>query len=352
MPSWNPLPFAFALWCAAGPWFSPPCFAQSSWQLSSRLQAGAEYDNNIYETSARHVAATCGRLLIQTRAEKIMARNRVDLDYTGALQIYPHDRNENKLLQDLKAGLLWQAAERFRLFARGQATLKLYPDNVTDYGTATGLAGVAVALAPRVSFEVAAETGQLDYAVGDEFDFAFKGAWLVLRFRQGGNLLWEAAAFHRQATYPHRYAVTEFGVLLPSPQNDALATFRLGASLGRKYFLHARLEAQRNSSNRDLFDYNRAQLHFLFGFNPAPRWLLRTAILLQRKQYRMASLPAPLPELDPEREQSNQLAIDLSRNFSSEASWMLRLSYHNNETPVRGLFYRKMLLFTGFEVRL
>ena len=80
--------------------------------------------------------------------------------------------------------------------------------------------------------------------------------------------------------------------------------------------------------------------------------MVLSAVMLQRKRYLVPSSPVSLPELDPEREQSNHAVVDLSRSLSGEASLVLRLAYHNNETPVRGLFYSKLLLFTGFEVRL
>ncbi|MGH7492711.1 MAG: hypothetical protein ACREOO_09985 [bacterium] len=350
-PAWRRLQFSFVLFWAAYFWLPTNSLAQSSWLLSSRLQSGLEYDGNIYESSALNVAATAGRLLFQTRAEKNMARGRIDVDYTGALQIYPDYRRENKLLQDLNGGLQWQATGRFRFFARGQATLKLYLNNVTDYGTTTGIAGVGAAITPRIATELSVETGQLDYALGSDFDFTFKGAWLTLRFHPGSTLAWEAAVLQRQINYPSRLALTGTGMLLSLPQNDDLTTFRLAANYGRKYFLRARLEAQRNRSTRDIFDYDRAQFHFLFGCNPAPRWLLRAAAVLQRKRYLVPSSPVSLPELDAEREQSNHVVVDVTRNLSGEASLVLRLAYHNNETPVRGLFYRKVLLFTGFEIR-
>jgi hypothetical protein len=344
-------PFSFVLIHAACLWFPTNSLAQSSWQLASRLQAGLEYDNNIYETNALNVATTAGRLLFQTRAEKNTARGRFDVDYAGALQVYPDYRQENKLLQDLNGGLQWQANQRFKFFARGQATLKLYLDNVTDYGTTTGIAGVGAMITPRISTELSAETGQLDYALGNEFDFTFKGAWLALRFHPGGRLSWEAAVLQRRLRYRSRLFLTDTGMLQVAPQDDDLTILRLGASYGRKYFLRARLEAQRNRSNRDIFEYDRAQFHFLFGCNPFPRWMLRVAFMLQHKRYLVPSSPVSLPELDPEREQSNYAVVDLSRHLSAEMDWLLRLSYHNNETPVRGLFYRKALLFTGFEMR-
>ncbi len=349
--AWRPGLFSIFLTCVFCSWHATENHAQSSWQISPRLQAGVEYDDNIYESSTRNVATTAGRMLFQTRVERNAARWRFDADYAGALQVYPEYRNENKLLHDLNGGVLWQAAERLRIFARGQATLKLYLDEVTDYGTTTGVAGVAATLTPRTSLELSAETGQLDYAIGDEFDFIFTGAWVAMRFRPGGTLLCETALWHRQFEYPARQILSGAGILQTSPQSDDLTTARLAASYGRKFFLRARLEAQRNRSNRDIFDYDRVQVYFLFGGNLTPRWLLRAALMLQRKNYLMPSSPVSLPELDPEREQSNLAVLDLTRTLSVETSWLLRLAYHNNETPVRGLFYRKVLIFSGFELR-
>jgi hypothetical protein len=121
---------------------------------------------------------------------------------------------------------------------------------------------------------------------------------------------------------------------------------------GRKLVTQLAVEAQINRSNSFGYDYTRFRASGLLGFRPAKNWLLRAAGTLQRKRYRDDLARLNIRDLDTEREQSNFLVFDISRDFSAEISLLARAAIYNNESTVPGVFYRKMLYFTGLEVRL
>ncbi len=325
--------------------------AQSAWQLTSRLQTGVEYDSNIYESTARQVSTSVGRFLMQNRALLTAQHWRISLDYAGALLVYQNHRDENKLLQDANGSITWLAKNGFRLYLRGQGNLKLYLQSPTDYGTTSGTLGVIFPLTKKIFMEAGAETGQLDYARGNNFDFTFTGASLALRRQLGAKAMGEAAVVYRKLEYARASFVNAPANLDPETQQDDFTALRLSANYSKHLLLQGRLELQRNRSNRGVFGYNRAQLHVLVGYPPLPHWLVRVSFLLQRKRYLDAAPPISLPELDPEREQSNHLVLDISRDLSQTLALLLRLSHHNNESPVRSFFYRKTLLFAGLEMR-
>ncbi len=326
--------------------------AQSPWQLSARLQSGVEYDSNIYESTARTVSTAVGRLLMQTRATYADPRWRITLDYSAAMLAYESARDENKVLQEGNASLMWLAKNGMRFYVRGQGNLKLYLENPTDYGTTSGSFGTILPPIKNLSCEIGAETGQLDYARGDDFDFTFSGAFLALRRQFGAQISSEAMMLYRRLDYVRPSFANTPSYLEADTQKDDFAALRLAASYSRRILLQGRLEIQRNRSTRSVFDYNRLQVHMLVGYPFAPRWLLRASLLFQRKSYLAAAPPISLPELDPEREQSNNVVFDLSRELSQTTALLLRFSYHNNESPVRSLFYRKTLLFAGVELHL
>lgn len=326
--------------------------AQRPWQLAGRLQSGVEYDGNIYESPSRKVEASVGRVLMQTRATRTSPRFRVALDYAGALLLYEGARDENKLMQDANASFMWLDRSGVKLYARGQAHLKLYLENPADYGATSGAIGAVLPAIKKTSLDLGLETGQLDYARGDDFDFTFNGAFATLRYHFSAKLMSEAGLARRNLEYQRESFLNTPSQLETSKQHDDFTALRLAASYNARLFVQARIELQRNRSNRDVFDYNRLQAHALAGYPFAKRWLVRTSLLLQSKRYLAPGPPVSLPELDPEREQSNHFILDLSRDLSSTTTLLLRWSRHNNESPVRSLFYRKTLLFAGLELRL
>jgi hypothetical protein len=101
-----------------------------------------------------------------------------------------------------------------------------------------------------------------------------------------------------------------------------------------------------------VYDFDRWRVNGLLGFRPARRWMLRTAVMLQHKRYRKELPPIYLIDLDTEREQSNFVVVDLSRDLTAVISLVARAAFYDNESTVRSLFYQKTLYFAGFELRL
>jgi hypothetical protein len=346
--AWGKRAIAFfaIVWLCALPEAAP-----AQWLLSPRMQIGVEYDSNIYESTGIVVAAPVGRVLFQTRAERTASRTRVNLDYAGALLAYNQHREENKLLQDASADFYWRPASRLQFYARGQGMLKIYLQSAADYGATSGALGSVVQIADGLALDAGAETGQLDYAAGDAFDYAFTGAFVSLRRRLRPTAIVEAGVLHRRVDYWQRFFTPSLEATAGIAQRDQLTTVRLAAVYSRKWLVQGGLEAQRNNSNVNLFDFSRLRVQMLLGVSPAPRWLLRASVMLQHKRYDDTVPGAPRPELDPEREQSNHFILDLSRDLSEKTVLLLRLSHRNNESPVRSLFYTKTVLFAGCELR-
>ncbi len=289
---------------------------------------------------------------MQTRATRTTPQWRIALDYAGALLLYESARGENKLMQDASGSVLWSHRSGVRFYARGQGHLKLYLESPTDYGMTSGAIGVLLPVIKNSNLELGLETGQLDYARNDDFDFTFNGAFATVRYRFSGKLIGELGVTQRDLDYQRASFLNSPNNFEAITQHDDFSALRLAANYNARLLLQTRVEVQRNRSNRQVFDYNRVQAHVLVGYPFAQKWLLRTSLLMQRKRYLAAGPPVSLPELDPEREQSNHVIIDLTRDLSTTTTLLLRWTRHNNESQVRSLFYRKNLLFAGFELRL
>lgn len=333
----------------------PPALAQKPWQLDYRLQAGIEHDSNIYEASTTAISTPVGRMLLHGKAERVSENFRLLLDHSGALLLYHDHNDEHKLVNDLKAGITVRAADWLRLNAQGEIMHKNYLNAASDYATAAATLSAAFGLCGGLAVEAGAENGQLDYAASDSlFDYTFLGTFLLLRQRLNQRTTVELSAHARTLDYLRR-AYLDFGAAgvrrSRGPQKDDFKAVRLVFTLSRKWLLRASLEAQFNRSNSLGYDYDRLRLQLLAAWSPAKRWLLRASALMQRKSYGTPTPPIVPPAFDAEREQSNNLIFDLSRDLSDELVLLTRIAHHDNESPVRGVFYRKTVLFAGFELR-
>jgi hypothetical protein len=328
---------------------------RAKWQLSHRLQGGWEYDNNIYELGLRRTASGSARFLLNTRGDRRSNRWQVYYNYSTALQTYPRHGDENKLSHDLHGQAGVRLKSWLHVSAQANATLKLYLENAVDYGTTSGNLTASLSLPHQLVAGLSGETGQLDYAVTDSFDFTFTGVELALRRPLSASGALEALLNWRALRYQrHAFEYNLAQGLFPRPwaQRDALTTLRLALTYGRKVVMRIALEAQLNRSNSFGYDFNRFRVSGLLGFRPASRWMLRAAGLVQNKNYCDDLSRLNLRDLDTEREQSNFLVVDLSRDLATEISLVTRAAFYDNESIVPGKFYRKTLYFAGVEIRL
>jgi len=329
----------------------------TKWQLSHRLQGGWEHDSNIYEASSQLTIKASGsaRFLLSTRGDRRNNLWQIHYDYAAALQTYPGFGNENKLSHDLNGLAGVRLKSWLQVSAKANATLKFYLENVADYGTTSGNLTVSVFLPHQITVSLGGETGQLDYAAEDDFDFTFRGLDLGLRRALSSSGLLEAALNRRAFRYQRpaqAYGENQTLLLKSHAQRDALTTLRVALTYGRKIVTQIALETQANRSNSFGYDFKRLRVSGLLGFRPARGWMLRAAGLLQNKRYRDDLAQLNLRDLDTEREQSNFLVVDLSRDLSAEISLVTRAAFYDNESTVPGIFYRKILYFTGVEIRL
>ncbi|MDZ7292631.1 MAG: hypothetical protein ONB44_21530 [candidate division KSB1 bacterium] len=328
---------------------------KTKWRFAHRLQSGWEYDSNIYESSARYTTSGSARFLLNTRGERRDERWQIHYAYAAALQAYSGHPNENKLSHDLDGQLGLRLWPWLQLSTNASATLKFYLENATDYGTTAGDLKAAALLPHRILANLRMETGQLDYAETDFYDFTFRGAEFSLRRALGASSSLEATMNRRVLRYQRRafsYHEPQGLVQKSELQRDVLTTLRLTMTGGRKIVTQVTLEAQMNRSNSFGYDFRRVRACGLLGFRPHQRWMLRAAGALQNKRYRDDLSRLNLRDLDTEREQSNFVVLDLSRDLSAEISLVARVAFYDNESTVPSVFYRKTLYFAGLEVRL
>jgi hypothetical protein len=294
---------------------------------------------------------------LSTRGDRRNERWQINYAYAAVLQNYPGYGDENKLSHDLGGQLAVRLWRWLQLSSKANATLKLYLENTADYATTLGNLMASISLPHKLLADLSLETGQLDYAETGiyDFDFTFRGAELALRRPLTASSTLEAMLNRRVVRYERqalKYGANQQLEIKDELQRDVLTTFRAAMTYGRKVVTQVAIEGQINRSNSFGYDFTRFRASGLLGFRPARNWLLRAAGTLQRKRYRDDLARLNIRDLDTEREQSNFLVVDLSRDFSAEISLIARAAVYDNESIVSGVFYRKILYFAGLEVRL
>ena len=334
-------------------WFllPPDLFSQT------RLQIGLETDSNIRETPSAALAARSLRLLVQTRKPGRNTWRSVSFQQASALQIYWDHPEENKLVSELRVGNGGTLGP-LRLNASAWGRLKLWLNDIFDYGTGGLRVDISAPLRRRLSLTTELHVSTLDYAELDGFDsrdLGF-GAGVVVthgRRRFGATLRWQHIRFERSAVAAD-FAQDPIYVFLPQQQTDRLATAEIYANNNGRILARLSYELQQNDSNSYGFSYWRHRVQLLLGTRLWDQVMLRLLAAGQFKRY-VDTLPPGAPtlprDLDTEREQSNFIVADLSRPLTATMNLVLRLAWYNNETPLRSRFYRKRLATLAVEAR-
>ena len=140
-------------------------------------------------------------------------------------------------------------------------------------------------------------------------------------------------------------------VLLDKLQKDHNYGVRLQTNLSKSYVVNISYALHRNISNSAGYGFTRHQIIAIWGVPLSNGLWLRGYGALQLKRYsENLALLFPI-EVDSEREESNILTLDLSKDLSNEVSVLLRFASYNNESVIRNVFYRKNTFTLALDFR-
>ncbi|MBC7187462.1 MAG: hypothetical protein H5U38_10545 [Calditrichaeota bacterium] len=342
---------ALLIGCAAGVNLAQ----QPLWLSSTRLQLALEEDNNIKESPAQPQGAPSLRLLLDCRAQGQGRRMAGDFSLELGYQGYWQHPEENKAVGELTAGGSWFAGQRWSLGGRGSLRLKTFLNGGLTYlvSTLTGYAKTRLPLETSLTASLSCES--LDYSGSSEYDSQGWGAELVLS-RPLAEWLRVAATMseHQWSLDRPAYSydrATDRWSALPDRQRDRCIQGGARLEVHRKGQWAVAYLLERTSSNSYGYGFLRHKVSFLGGVRLPEALLLRLYGVLQRKRYAEEVRPVVPMGLDTEREQSNVLIVDLSRPLSDRMTAILRLAWYDNESLVRGWYYRKSTASLSLERR-
>lgn len=331
--------------------------AQSPWKIKNRVQAGAERDNNIFETPQSRIGTLAGRLFFSNQSQRRWTKTTLSVNYSGALQFYPEYSEENKTIHDLSGNANWRLNGWLQIsgFLRGNA--KIYFDAPFDFANTLSNLSFGLRLPEKFTLTFSISSSRLDYAESDQFDYTSRYFGLKLQRLLTGTVVLESSIFFNNLDYlrPALGIRDQAGnqILFSQTfnQKDEQVSGQLRLSFGRKYLARFGIEYLENDANSFGYSYEQFRLSAIIGMKPGKPWLLRLAAMRQFKNYRDDIAPILQRTLDPESDESNFLVVDLSYDYTSKLAYLVRLAFYKNEAAQRGRFYRKVQFFIGGEYR-
>lgn len=328
---------------------------QRGWVHRSRVQLGVEYDDNIKETRSNPLSAPSMLIMFHyTGRRAYSAVGHVQLSYRGGYQGYWNHPDENKLINDISGEATRSLAPGWCLGVQARGRLKFFLNNNIDYYIGNASIYSILNLPAQLSSTLTLTYESLDYALERMFDFS--GAYARLSFERAfGRWIMLSLFSNYQRRVFGRMAFDyspESGMWSAQAPEQVDNTGCLGLQIEcrRVILLYLTYTYESNISNSYGFDFDRHRLQALLGSNLCAGVMLRIYAALQRKRYSDDLGPFFPLELDTEREESNFLIVDLSRDIGA-LSLILRTALYDNESPIRELYYSKLTSSLSFEFK-
>jgi len=332
-------------------------FAQSpkkSWTIKTRIQQGVEYDNNIEES--RDFAQSDGlmKLVLNSKLRYFQNKWFIQFNYHGGMHYYFASPLENKFSHDFSASVNYWHSRWIRIGGNFNTRLKVYGKRNWDYYLSDYETFISFPFS-RYELSFFYTLQRLNYLSYNQFDFGVDKFAVAFRTKIGKYNTIRLKACQQMIDF-FRYAMSydsmlEEVLISRQKQKDKNSYFSFQWRYQKKWLLSTEYLFQNNSSNSYGFSYQfhritlSAATHFKMGV------LIRLFAGLQRKQYAEELDKLIAIELDSEREKSNFIILDFSKDITQKLSALVRLSYYYNESPIPGRYYRKQLSSFSFEYR-
>jgi hypothetical protein len=334
-------------------WAQPP---KPSWKVKNRLQLGYEFDDNIREipsNSPNPIEDSSLRVLFNSRAVRSAAKSNLVFGYRGGLQTYADSEFENKLINELSVSAGLRVGKTV-VGLRGFGRLKNYLNDQLDYATGWVESYVLLPLIPGWGNELAVTAGGINYQNFSTFDYSQNQLkWLISkrlsrRVSASIQLTGQQIRYDRMVVEVPNDTTTVF---LDKSQKDHNYGIRFQLNFSKSYMVNLSYAFQRNTSNSAGYGFNKHQVIIIWGFPLSNGLWLRGYGALQLKSYaENLALLFPI-EVDSEREESNIITLDLSKDLSQEVTVLLRFASYNNESVIRNVFYRKNTFTLALDFR-
>lgn len=333
---------------------SPAQPQKKSWIIKTRIQHGVEYDDNIEESRDSSQSDGLMRFVLNSKIKRFQNKWFFQLNYHGGMQYYFASPLENKFSHDINGTVNYLITRRIRLGGNFHSRIKTYSNRNWDYILTDYEAFISFLFA-RYQFSFNYILEGLNYLNYNQFDFNVQKFILTLQRRIGRYNSIQLRACRQLIDFT-RYALTYDPLL-----DDVLYTRQLQEDTNeyvaiqwrfqKKWLFSTEYLYQNNVSNSYGFSYQFHRFTISSAIHLTKGLLLRLFAGMQRKKYAEALDKLIATELDSERELSNFIIIDCSKDITKHLSAFIRFSYYYNESPIPGRYFQKCLSSCSLEYR-
>jgi hypothetical protein len=323
------------------------------WRFNNRLQLLTENDSNVEEALSGERSARSLRFMIHSKIYR--RRNSLFLQFThqGGLQLYNDFAVENKLIDEVSGRCLVNITRAIKLGLLAYGRMKIYLNRDSDYAIGQISPYLQLSLPFHFDLQAGYRREGLDYSKSDNHDSRSPGFYLNIS-KQVAKDLTITPEVSLGTVHFDRPAYTTSADWGWTPKNraqqDRLNSFGLAADkFWRGFLINISYRFEDYRSNSYGFDMNRHVVDVMFAKNIGG-FLLRSYASFQKKTYLDDLLPFWPLELDTEKEESNFIILDISRDFPL-FTLLTSLAWYKNESPWATLYYEKWLVNFGIEFR-
>jgi len=346
------------------PWLLIICFVyidashsrenDNRWQLKNRVHSGIDYDTNVEESRTDRFSDGLVKFIWDSQAKHYNKNYLANVQYHGGFQYYFQTSSEHKMTHDLSGSLAYQFSKRIRFGTRLWGRLKYFNGYDWHYFLNTSELFLSFNILPFQS-TIGYENENLTYLNYNKYNFNAHNFYLLLTKRFGDYFTTHLKTGYRDFDY-HRAAVSDKStkenlITLNKDQQDDNPYVSIQLSYQKGVLGMLEYQLQRNLSNSYGFSFVQHKVTLSLIRSLPKGFMVRIYGSIQRKNYDEVLGRAFFTELDTEREISNFLILDFTKEISASLSLLIRLSFYDNESPVPGRYYQKTLTSASLEYR-
>lgn len=326
----------------------------TAWQVKNRFQAGAEMDNNIYESRDYPVSEPSLRLLFQSCGNRQFSNLNINFRITGGYQAYKKQTQEDKFTGESQLSSELRLMKSVFCGINFQWRTKFFIYEPIDYSLLTSNFYTRFALPFQSALFIFYRPHLLNYKASTFYDFQGTEFGLALSKNITRRLVMDANFIQNQLKFQREiYKLKSANELIyqNAKQVDDLHFFSLQASYLSHFLVKFGYFYEKSTSNNFGFSYQKQYWIFNFSKKFFSRYFIQFYLSLQNKNYHDQFGPFFQMQLDTEKEENNFFIVDISRSISSTASLFFRFGYYKNESPFRSEYYQKRLITSGIDIR-
>ncbi|MBN1782894.1 hypothetical protein JW948_17295 [bacterium] len=312
-------------------------------------------DNNVFEALDNSDSDQSGRFMLSVSGACLAKKmHRFDLNYSGGLEGYQHYTRENRTVHHGSLSYLIQPFRFGSLGASVQGRTKKFFRSDRGYEWMRAEWSALAFLPWGVSVRGYSSWTSMNHRLSGWFDFTSRADGVRVQCRIMPELKcifqyhteleqYDRIAYGLDSQAPNQY------IYLPKlmPQKNLIREITTGVEWTRGLICRLNFTYTWQVSNSYGYDYEKPGIEGILVRTLPWSLTLRCYTRYQSKSYSEPVQSAMQINPDSETDENRQILCDLIRDLPENRSVRIRLGLYRNESPLRDLYYDKMIWSAG-----